>query len=93
MDFLVDDHEDLVITNGDLAISPDSRLQEARAILVTSPGNWKQFPLVGVGEDAFIEGPITAELRRTIALQMQSDGKQLRGLKLTPNGTLKMDVE
>ena len=93
MDFRVADDGDLVIESGDFAIADDSRLQETRAILVTSPGNWKQFPLVGVGEDAFIEGPITAELRRTIALQMQADGKRLRGLTLTPVGGLKVDVE
>ena len=93
MDLLLGDDFDVVIESGDLAVTEDSRLQEARAILATSPGNWKQSPLVGVGEDAFIEGPITAELRRTIALQMQADGKQLRSLTLTQSGGLRIDIE
>ena len=93
MDFLLGDDLDLVISGGDFAIERDSVPQEARSILVTSPGNWKQSPLVGVGEAEFVNGRLDAALRRAVSLQLQADGKRLRRLSLTPEGTLQVEVE
>jgi len=43
-------------------------------ILVSSPGHWKQFPLVGVGIFNYLQGTQSAQvLQRNIIEQLESD--------------------
>lgn len=48
---------DLIIQNGDFVVE-NSELQQAQAIIQAAPGEFKQFPLVGVGIEQFIGSTI-----------------------------------
>lgn len=78
MDLVLDDNQDLVITNGDFVID-DTTEQEVESIITSFQGWWKQFPLIGCGAPSFLGSPGDCEpLRRQIRIQLLSDSKQLK---------------
>ena len=64
---------DFIMLNGDFAPIDPSNLYIER-ILVSSPGHWKQFPLVGVGIFNYLQGTQSSQvLQRNISQQLESD--------------------
>ena len=83
---------DLVIKNGDFFIS-DSDQQSAALILRTYIGNWKQFPLVGLGLQQYQAGNISqAALNRIISIALQNDGIKLKSFSSTFNSSGEYDL-
>lgn len=76
MDFALDDDLDLAISHGDLVLLDDDRAQRAGLILRTYKGNWKQWPLTGLGRAHFIGVPMDGHLKRQIAMQLTADELQ-----------------
>lgn len=68
---------DLLIINGDLAIS-ESDVQHVTDNINAFPGWWKQYPADGVGLFSFLnsEGQ-EAALAQDIKIQLQADGYQV----------------
>jgi hypothetical protein len=65
---------DLVIENGDFNFI-ESEQQETDLLLNTFIGNWKQYPLVGIGILNYLAGPISSnQLETLIKEQMIADG-------------------
>jgi hypothetical protein len=69
---------DLLVEDGDFVMGNDEA-QRAALIIATYPGNWKQFPLTGVGEARLLNGPMNGLLRRDITMQLQADGLNSNG--------------
>jgi len=87
-DILLSD-SDLMTRDGDFVID-NSDLQNIYLIIRLHPGNIKQYPLIGVGEERFLNGTVDGNLRRELQLQLESDGYRPR--KLSINGA-QIDVE
>ena len=93
-DILFDDSGDLLIANGDFRTG-DSTLQEVEDIIMSYPGWWKQFPLLGCAAPNYINSPGTGQqLRNTISQQLKLDGKTLTSFSssISADGTLTINV-
>ena len=65
---------DFVATVGGDFASVDPSNLYIQFILVSSPGHWKQFPLIGVGIWKYLQSTISKQvLQRNIRLQLESD--------------------
>jgi hypothetical protein len=85
IDYLVD--SDLLIANGDL-LKGDATLQNQKALLAASPGEYKQYPLAGVGIMNFLKSNDNgAALMRQIRQQFTNDGMTVSSLSLA-NGVI-----
>ena len=76
-DILLSDINDLTFSDGDFAVG-ESAAQEIENIIIASPGNWFEFPLVGCSVYNYIASPGDGEaLRNSIQQQLLTDGKQV----------------
>ncbi len=84
-DFLLDVNYDLLVTNGDFVIGASDN-QHIQDIIQSFVGWWKQFPLVGVGIQSFINSNGQDQaLARSIQIQLQSDGFTVQSPQVTIN--------
>jgi hypothetical protein len=93
-DFLLDDTGDLLITNGDFTVG-DSSMQETEDIIMSYPGWWKQFPLVGCAAPNYLNSPGTGQgLSNSIMQQLKLDGKTLStfSTSINPDGTFTINI-
>lgn len=94
-DILLDANNNLQFaTNGDFAVG-DSALQEVENIIISYPGWWKQFPLVGCAAPNYIGSPGAGQqLSNSISQQLKIDGKTLTSFSasMNANGTLIIHV-
>lgn len=73
-DIILDDLGDLSFYDGDFKVA-DSDQQHCILILNTSAGNWKQYPLCGVGIINYLAASGQgAALKRSINIQLKADG-------------------
>lgn len=64
---------DFIELNGDFKPG-DPQNDWIRSILLSSPGHWKEFPLIGVGIWNYLQGTQSGQvLQRNIREQIQSD--------------------
>lgn len=91
IDFLVDENGDEALVDGDLllAASDEEHIQD---ILISYPGEWKQFPFVGVNITRIIRGSIDGTVRRDIRLNLTADGYRVGNIIFNEN-ELKIDAE
>lgn len=72
-DILNDQNDDVDISSGDFIYKENSN-QHKRDILTASPGDYKEFPLVGVSAISYLlDNDINGLIRKTSA-QMRKDG-------------------
>jgi hypothetical protein len=93
-DILIDSNNDLLINAGDFATG-ESTLQEVQAIILSYPGWWKQYPLVGCAAPNYLNSPGAGQqLSNNINQQLKLDGKTLTSFssEIDANGTLTIDV-
>ncbi|MDB9476795.1 MULTISPECIES: hypothetical protein [Nostocales] len=71
---------DFAIINGDLSVG-ESQQQHITSMLISSPGDWKQWPLTGVALPSYLLSPINAQvvnaMRRRIQLNLEADAYQV----------------
>ena len=73
-DFKTDTDGDLFISNGDLAIF-ESDSQSIVDIITSNNGDWKEYPLCGVGIDNYINSNSSHQfLTNSIKTQLTNDG-------------------
>lgn len=80
-DLLLTADYDLAFTEaGDVAVGASDG-QHLGLLLLTSQGEWREDPLVGVGLRTYQSGPLgpaeTAALQRVVAVQLERDGYQV----------------
>jgi len=65
--------DDLTISNGDVAIGASDQ-QHIEHILTASPGNYYQYPLVGLASRNMVSATINpSEIKKRIKLQLKAD--------------------
>ena len=78
-DILLADY-DLAFVDGDIAVGASDG-QHLNLLLLSSPGEWRADPLVGVGLRRYQNAPLgpaeTAALQREVAVQLERDGYQV----------------
>jgi len=85
-DFLLDENYDLLIDSaGDFVIGASDN-QHIQDIIQSFIGWWKQYPLVGVGIQAYVNSNGQDQaLARSIQVQLQSDGFTVQSPQVTIN--------
>lgn len=92
-DFILDQNSDLAIINGDFVVS-DSQEQSVELLLISKPGEWKEFPQVGCDIQNALNGTISRFLERNVRVQLEADGFTIEKLEITKKGIeLKGDYE
>ncbi|MEM7372825.1 MAG: hypothetical protein AAF587_29660 [Bacteroidota bacterium] len=72
-DLKLDDSDELAIEGGDFVIV-ESGQQHIRSIVQAHKGEFKQFPLLGVGISQFLNGPIDlAKIRLEVIRNLRQD--------------------
>lgn len=83
-DILLDENNEILITNGDLVIS-DASQQHVELLLLSNKGDFKQFPLTGIGLMRYLNAPLNNELKtqlyRDIKLQLDDNGLNISGIE------------
>ena len=69
----VDSAYDLLIEQGDFVVG-NSDFQHIQHTLEACQGQYRQYPLIGVGIRKMLKGEIAGPEKREIALQLRSDG-------------------
>lgn len=82
-DILLDNNLDIIIENGDFKVS-DSDQQHIELICNTAIGNWKQYPLLGIGIINYVASSGQSEvLKRLMNVQLASDGFKINEVSVT----------
>jgi len=95
-DILLDNTNELLIAfpGGDFAVG-DSTVQEVESIIMSYPGWWKEYPLVGCAAPNYLHSPGAGQqLNNSITQQLKLDGKTLTSFSSSFNadGTLTINV-
>ena len=93
-DILLGDDGDLIIKNGDFLVG-DSDVQHVNDIIEASPGYYKQFPILGVGIDSYMNSSgKEQQLNNAIRINLESDSYQLNGVDiLTDAGIINSNTQ
>ena len=92
-DIIVDQTGDLEILNGDIFVN-ESDSQHLEFIITADKGQFRQFPLIGVGIRRFSSGTFDAQaIRQAIKLQLESDGYNVRKVSVSNNGTGQIEID
>lgn len=90
-DVIIGNDYDLQIVDGDFVVKPSDQ-QHVQLIIITAQGEWKEFPLLGVSVELYINAPASLQqLGKNIRLQLQSDNYTIR--KLNVFGPTKIFVD
>ena len=84
-DFQLDDDGDLNIQNGDFVTAP-SDVQHVEDIINSFIGEWKQYPILGVGLLQFLNSENPQQASTNIKQQLQSDGYSLQSVVTNIDG-------
>lgn len=90
-DFLLDDDGDLLIQNGDFVVGP-SDPQHVEDIIESFIGEWKQYPLVGVGLMQYLKSENGQAAINVIKQQLQADGYSVPNINVQQNASGEMLV-
>ncbi len=89
-DLLLTDDNDIAIVNGDFVVG-DSDNQHQKLILSTNKGDWKEFPVLGVGiEDILSDDEYISVLIET-KKQLQYDGMKVKNVKFESDGKITIE--
>lgn len=86
-DYLLSDTNDLVIKNGDFAIG-DATSTNQKQLLSINKGEYKEFPVTGVGLMNFLDDENPDELIREIRREMVKDGMTVDELVINKDGSI-----
>ncbi len=75
-DILLDGDFDLAFVDGDFAIGESTR-QHQNLILISEPGEWREFPTCGVGMQSRLLGDNPGEVLGIIKRQFEADGMKV----------------
>jgi len=90
-DIRIDQQFDLVFEDGDFALG-DSTEQNQMLILLSVPGEFKQFPTIGVGLEDYLNDERPGNLMESIRKNFLLDGMHLKRFTITEKGELDIDA-
>ena len=93
-DVKTDENGNLIILNGDLKLD-ESDSQHIEHILISDKGQFRQFPLIGVGIKRALKGSSNPQsLKQQISVQLESDNYNVRKITIEPNPlNIEIDAE
>jgi hypothetical protein len=95
-DVILDSNNDLLIKDGDFVFD-ESDLDHIQDIITSEPGEWKQWPEVGVGLKNYLNADSsiteTGSLRRKILMQLEADGYRVDKLTISDFEDIQIDAE
>lgn len=93
-DILLDGDFDLAFVDGDLSIGGSTR-QHQNLILVSEPGEWREFPTCGVGIHSKLLGDNPGVVVSEIKRQFERDGMTVTLVKgkISPSGQAKIETD
>jgi hypothetical protein len=89
-DIILGDDGDVYAVDGDFVVS-ESDNQHVEHVLIAMPGEYKQYPLIGVGISQLLKGKLTGDTKRSIDLGLNNDGYSANEIKIE-NDKLIIDV-
>ncbi len=75
-------HYEPIVRNGSLTIG-DTTAQNQALILQSDKGEWKEFPLLGVGLAGIVHDHDLHAWKRSITEQLEADGMRIERLRLS----------
>lgn len=90
---------DILLTSaGDVELTDDlTRIEAAeqhkRDLLLASPGDYKEHPVIGVDALSFLHDADPAEFLRTVRRQCEKDGMRVDAIEYDTTGELIIDAE
>jgi hypothetical protein len=74
IDIILDSNSELLANNDGDFLQDDPENNYIYRLIASNPGDWKQFPLVGVGIYSFIQSTASPEaIQQTIIKQLKGD--------------------
>ncbi len=90
-DILSDESGDLMIKNGDFVIG-ESSLQHIHDIVIAEKGEYKQYPMLGVGiRQELLSNTTEVELKHMIRKELELDGMTVEQIKFN-HGEIDIDA-
>lgn len=91
-DLLLDNDFDLITQNGDFVVGDTTR-QHQGLLFISQPGEWRQYPLVGVGAKDFLNDDRVAEMATEIQKQFEADGMVVTKVTVKEEGQTSWDAK
>lgn len=93
-DIITDASNDIEFINGDFKVK-ESDSQHVEHVLIADKGQFRQFPLIGVGIKRQLNGSFNPqEIKQIIKLQLESDGYNVRQVTIEPTiDDMKIDID
>lgn len=92
-DIITDSTNDLIIENGDFKLN-ESDSQHVEHIITADKGQFRQWPLIGVGINRLINGSINPQsLKQVIKLNLESDNYNVRLIEVDSIDKLSINVD
>ena len=92
-DIIIDDDGDISFFNGDFKVK-ESDSQHVEHIMISDRGQFRQFPLIGVGIYRLFSGsPNVQFVRQQIKLQLESDGYNVRQITINPQNITEIEID
>ena len=92
-DLITDENGDIQFLGGDFKID-ESDAQHVEHIVFTDKGQFRQFPLLGVGIGRLLNGsPNRIEIQQQIKLNLESDGYNVRSVGVDLSDGLNLDID
>ena len=82
---LLDETGDLTVANGGLVIG-DADQQAVQLLFIGTQGEWKEHPMMGIGIKRMQHGATDRFLDRTIRVQLEGIGFNVKKLDITEKG-------
>lgn len=92
LDILLTNDGDIDLSTGDIRYGESTRQHKAD-ILMASPGDFGQFPTVGVGAVDYLLDENPGLFLRSVSRQMTADGIRVERTYIDPEGELVIDGE
>ncbi|WP_160711296.1 oxidase [Chitinophaga solisilvae] len=90
-DVLLNEMNDLSFADGDFLIGESTR-QHQQLLLVTNMGDWREYPVVGVGLFNYLKDEDPAAVMTDIKVQFETDGMKINFIRMDAAGTLNIDA-
>lgn len=81
-DILLNTDLDLDFVNGDLVIG-DATKQNQHLLIISSKGDWKENPTIGVGAAGYLKDEDEAGLMAEIKTQFEKDGMKVSAINVS----------
>lgn len=92
-DIITDSTNDLIIENGDFKLN-ESDSQHVEHIITADKGQFRQWPLIGVGINRLINGSINPQaLKQVVKLNLESDNYNVRLIEIDSIDKLSINVD